>query len=278
MSTMSQDEPVTWRPGRIEPAPQPGRPSQPSAEKITVRAAAICLLLSVVFGAIAYVVGQALPSTYQSSGLIRVAVPSQQGAIDPVVTAANDIASQYAQLASSAPVAARAATGLGVSANSLNGKITGGTVSGQNLVQVTASAHSARTASARAAAASAALTGYITALNTQAAARYVSGVTGGLTTINRSLGQLTIQLRHDKAPARAADRGALQSLSSQRDQLLGQVARDAASNEPSLQVVNASTGATLTSPKPKLYALVAFIVALLLTGRAAFVLSGRRGA
>lgn len=277
MSTASQGEPVTWRAGRIEPTRQPERPS-PARAGISVRAAAVCLVLSLVIGAIAYVVGKAVPSTYQSSGLIRVAVPSQQGAIDPVVTAANDIASQYAQLASSAPVAARAATGLGVSAGSLHDKITGSTVSGQNLVQVTASARSARTASARAAAASAALTSYITELNNQAASRYVSGVNRGLTTINRSLAQLTSQLRQAKGSTRAADSAAIQSLANQRDSLLGQVARDAASNEPSLQVVNAAAGASLTSPRPKLYALVAFIVALLLTGRAAFVLSGRRGA
>ncbi len=276
MST-ANEEPVTWRAGRIEPAPDPEKAGRPIGQ-IGVRAAAVCLALSVVIGLVAYVVGKALPSTYQSYGLIRVALPSQQGVIDPVVTAANDIASQYAQLASSRPVEKLVASRLGVSPQSLDGKIIGSTVGAQNLVQVTATAGSRKTAVARAAAASDSLRVYITNLNAQAGSQYVAGVNGGLRSIDRSLSQLTGRLRKDKGAALTADTTAIQTLTSQRDQLVGQVARDAASNEPSLQVVNASTGPTVTSPKPKLYALVAFIVALLVTGRAAFVLSRRRGA
>ena len=48
---------------------------------------------------------------------------------------------------------------------------------------------------------------------------------------------------------------------------------DAAGNQPVFQVVDPSTAATLTSPRPKLYALVALVVALVLTGRVAFIMS-----
>jgi capsular polysaccharide biosynthesis protein len=243
---------------------------------ITVKAAAASLVVSMAIGAIAYGVGKWLPKTYQSSGLIRVALASQQGINEPVVTAANDTASQYAQLASSQPVMALTAKTLGVPAHSLKGKISGSTVNAQNLVQVTVTGVSAQVAMARAAAASASLQRYITTLNAQQSAQYQARVHGALSQVNRTADSLIRRLAKDPPTQRSTDTRLAESLSTQRDQLLGQVARDAASNQPTLQVVDSATAATVSSPKPTLYAVVAFVVALVITGRAAFVLSGRK--
>ncbi len=243
---------------------------------VTVRAAAVCVVVSVAIAALAYGVGKLLPSTFQSYGLIRVAVPSQQGISDPVVTAANDTASQYAVLASSQPVQAAAAGKLGVPYNTLNGAISGSTVSAQNIVQVTATGHTDAIARGRAAAGTAALSQYLTALNSSAGSRYVTQADGGLGAINQTLGAITARLGGDRPAKRAADMLMIETLTSERDQLLGQISRDAASDQPTLQVVAYATPATLSSPKPKLYAVVALVVALIVTGRIAFVLARRR--
>jgi capsular polysaccharide biosynthesis protein len=243
---------------------------------ISAKAALICLVISLAVAAIAYGVGRLLPATYQSTGLIRVAVASQGGINDPVVTAANDTATQYAQLASSEPVATLAASRLGIPASSLSGSINGSTVSAQNLVQISATADSAAAAVARASAASVALQRYVTGLNARESAQYVARVQQSLTAVNQQIRALTGRLATDSSSQAQSDTAVLQSLESQQAQLLGDVARDAASSQPSLQVVQPAAPATVLSPKPKLYALVAFVVALIITGRAAFVLSRRR--
>lgn len=243
---------------------------------ITAKAAAVCAIVSIAIAALAYGVGKLLPYTYQSYGLIRVALPSTQGIIDPVVTAANDTASQYAQLASSQPVQRLTASKLGVSAGSLDGKISGSTVGAQNLIQVTVTARSSATATARAAAASASLQEYISGLDAQAGAQYIDEVQSGLVRTNQNLIRLQARLANDRPAARSSDILLIQTLSLQRDQLLGEIARDAASNRPALQLVDSATSASVVTPQPTLYAVVAFVVALIVSGRAAFVLSRRR--
>ena len=235
--------------------PSTNRP--PGRSSIAVKAITACVVASIALAAIAYVVGKTLPSTYQSSGLIRVAVPSQQGAIDPVVTAANDTATQYAQLVSSQPIARRTAHKLGTSTATVRGKISGSTVGAQNLVQVTVTADTAAAASARAAAATLSVQQYISGLNAVASAQYIHDVQRGLASVDRRITKVMIRTSKARPSARSADTVVLQSLNSQRDQLLGQVARDAASNRPTLQLIEASTSPTVISPKPKLYALVA---------------------
>ena len=215
--------------------------------------------------------GSALPATYSSDGLIRVALASQQGIQDPVVTAANDIASQYAQLASSQPVQVLTAAKLGVAPKSLDGKINGSTLSAQNLVQVTATGDSSSVAVARAGAATTSLQQYVTRLNAQQTAQYVSDAQSGLQQTNANIAQLSARLAKDSPANRTSDSIVIASLNGTRDQLLGQIARDAAGNQPSLQVVEVASSPSKTSPKPWLYALVAFVVALIISLRVAYM-------
>ncbi len=264
-------------------SPQTGAPDPPEAPPPrrrsgigwTIARAASCLIISLAIAAIAYAVGKALPPTYQAYGLIRVALPSQQGIQDPSVTAANDLASQYAQLASSEPVVALTARALGVSASEVRGKISGSTVAAQNLVQVTYTGESANTTTSRAAAATVAFQRYLTKINQQGNTQYVANATTGLRLFNRTVARLTAQLRGAPPAERSSVALLLASLTGQRAQLVGQVARDAAGNQPLFQVVEATTPSTQTIPKPPLYALVAFVVALIITGQAAFALSRR---
>lgn len=249
--------------------------SEPAIGPVSVRMVAICVAASFAAAIFAYGIGKLISPTYQSSGLLRVAVPAQGGVNDPVVLAANDSATQYALLASSEPVARLTAQQLGVPIRRLSGKISGSTVSAQNLVQVTVTGDSPGSAVARATAASASLARYITLLNARESNQYVARVEHELAQSNLTIKSLAARLATDSPAQRATDTNVLQSLESQHAQTMEDIARDAAGDQPSVQVVNPSSPATVTSPKPALYALVVFVLALIVTIRAAFVVSRR---
>ena len=231
---------------------------------------------SLLIAAIAYVVGSALPGVYQSSGLVRVVVLSQQGRTDGVVTAENDTATQLVQLAGSQPVLDSAAASLGESSASLSGKITASTLGAQNLVQVQATGDSRASARARALAATQALAAYVGGLNAQTVQQYLGTVQSALGPISRQISATYARISKDSAVLRAADTLQLETLLSTRSQVIGQVARDAASNRTSLQVVSYSDAPSVVYPKPALYALVAFIAALILVGRLGFMAVSRK--
>jgi capsular polysaccharide biosynthesis protein len=245
--------------------------------KITFRAGAVCVVVALAVAGVAYGVGSLLTKTYQSYGLIRVALPSQQGIIDAVVTAANDTASQYAQLASSQPVQALTAKKLGVAPSTLDGKISGSTFGAQNLVQVTVTGRSRAAATARTSAATSSLLEYVSGLNASAGSSYLTEAQRGLADINRRLARITARLAKDRAAQRSTDTILANSLAIQQDQLQGQIARDAASDHPSLQLVDSATSPTLVSPQPLLYAAVAFVVALVVAVRVAFAVRRPEG-
>jgi hypothetical protein len=239
-------------------------------------AVTVVVAVSLLIAAVAYVVGSALPAVYQSSGLVRVVVLSQQGRTDGAVTAENDTATQLVQLADSQPVLDSAAAQLGVSSGSLAGKITASTLGAQNLVQVQATGDSRGRARARALAVTQAVARYVGGLNTQAAVQYLDTAQSALGPISRQISATYARISKDSAVLRAADTLELETLLATRSQVVGQVARDAASNQTSLQVVSYSGAPSVVYPKPALYALVAFIAALILVGRLGFMAVSRR--
>jgi capsular polysaccharide biosynthesis protein len=221
-------------------------------------ALALCVLLSALAGGIAYAVSRSLPKTYQASGTIRVGVPTQAGISDSSVDAANDLTLQYAQLVGSNPVAAIAAARLKVDSPSLRGKLTGSSVSGQNILMVTASGRTPGQASSRAGAGVNAVQVYLTQQTSRQNRVYVSGLLAKIRAV-------------DAAGVSAGPQAAAQA-DSQQDNALYEALRDAAGNQPTFQIVNAASGpAAQVEPKPKLYAIVAFVVVLLLSLRVAFV-------
>jgi capsular polysaccharide biosynthesis protein len=239
--------------------------------KISWKAIVLCAVVSVAAAAVAYAIGNSLHRVYQSSGTIRVGVPTQAGIDDPVVLAENDIATQDAQLVGSDPVKALAAKTLGVSPGSLDGKLSGSTVGAQNLIQVTASGSSREQAQARAGAAVGALEQYLNRMSAQQSAQYLRSLHNGVngTALGANVPSGTSLSSGDRRQLAISAAG-------QRDQLLAQGVHDATGNRPNFQVVDAGTSASLTSPQPKLYALVALLVALIVTGRVAFMAARRR--
>jgi capsular polysaccharide biosynthesis protein len=232
---------------------------------ITLKAALLCLVVSIVAGGVAYGVGHSLQSVYQASGTIRIALPSQGGLSDPVVIASNDLATQYAQLVDTPQVRALAAASLAVAPASLDGKLSGSTVSAQNLLKVTATGSSSAAAQARAKAAVAAVQRYLSGLTTVQNAQYLASLKRGL--------NATPLLEQRLRIGRLGTGQLSVTVAGLRGEVLNQGVRDAAGNQPSFQVVDPGAGATVTYPKPSLYALVAFVVVLLISLRVAFVAS-----
>jgi capsular polysaccharide biosynthesis protein len=231
---------------------------------------------SLLVAAGAYLVGSALSKVYQSSGVIRVTVLSQQGISDPVVTAGNDLASQIAQLADAQPVIDMAARSLGLRAGDLSDKINGSTLGAQNLVQVTATGSSPDSAMRRSTAATMSLAGYQQSLNASAVNQYLATVQAALVPLQSKIQGIYARIATDSPTLRAADTLQLETLLTTRSQVIGQVSRDAASSRPYLQAVSYSSAPSVVYPKPALYALVAFLVALILAGRLAFTVVSRR--
>lgn len=286
--------------GRSGPPPRYGGASGSAASldraprTISLIGLVLAVVAAVVVAGAVYSVSRRLPKSYQASATFRVTVLNQQGVNDTVVTAANDLATQYVQLANSQPVLDAAAKTLHSPASTLNGEISASTVSAQNLVQVTASASDPALATARAHAALTAMVTYIQRINVKQSAMYVHQVLAALTPINKLIKQLTGQLNENATSQRSrgttsqqsggttsqqsANPALLSSLLIQRQQVLQSLATETAAGQPSLQVVSPGGAASVSYPKPTLYALIALVVALLVGLRLVFVLGGRHGA
>jgi hypothetical protein len=235
------------------------------------------VLVPLVVAAVVYVVANSLPATYESSAQFRVTVPNQAGLTEAAVLASNDLATQYSQLATASTVIAAAARELKIAPAQLAGEISGATVNAQNLVQVTASADHPADAQARAAAVADALRRYIDRINARQSATYSRNVTSGLVPLDEEIARYTKRLNGASESERQSINLLLGSLLSQRQQVLASTARDAAAGRPTLQGVASASAATKTTPRPKLYALVALIAAGLVCGRIAFLLLRPRG-
>jgi capsular polysaccharide biosynthesis protein len=258
--------------------PEPWQTRQPPARR---RSAFLILVPAVLVplgvAAVVYLVANTLPATYESSAQFRVTVPNQAGLTEATVMAANDLATQYSQLAGATTVVNAAARALKIPPAALSGEIAGGTVNAQNLVQVTASTDSPGTAQARASAVANALRKYIDGINARQSSTYSRNVTSGLLPLDAEIARYTKRLNGASVTERANINLLLGSLLSQRQQVLASTARDTAAGRPTLQGIASASTAVKTSPRPKLYALVALVAAALIAGRIAFLLLRRRG-
>jgi hypothetical protein len=231
---------------------------------ISFKAFVLSVLGAVVVAVGAYAIANSLTPVYQSSSTVRVVAPTQGAIGDPNVTAVNDLASQYAQLVGSDAVRQRTAKILAVDPSTLDGKLSGSTLAAQNLVEVTASAGSPQLAENRSAAATHAIVTYITQLNRQLNAQYLAAVAHGVVS----------SLQPQRLGHYGAVSGALGGeLTNVRAQVVAQAVRDAAAGLPTLQAVDLGPSAGQTAPKPKLYALAALVVVLLLALRVSFVVA-----
>lgn len=232
--------------------------------------AACAVLAAVLAAAVA-----SLPQTqYSAQATIRVSLPSTKGVPRELVLAQNDLAAQYALLASTQPVLEAAAKKV----NGQVGTITATPVNGYNIVGITAVASSPAAAAKRASAVAESLVTYVA--DTQAA-----GLRAANETVAPQLQQLDTQIRTVQASverlqnklegtsAKDAASGAQQALLSSQLSLLGTLVanrtnftaatRDAAAAAPRLTLLDVPASGTEEPKNQLVYGLVALLVGAL---------------
>lgn len=236
---------------------------------------ALIVLCALMVAALVYVVSDTVSARYQSSAVVRVSVQATGGISDPSVTAANDLASQFAQLASATPVLEAAETTLGPSGGKLSGAVSAGTIAAQNLVRISVTGPSPSSAQARTTALAKAFVAYVSRLDASQAAKYSRAVTSKLRPLDREIAEARKSLLSPNPEVQRNATVLLSTLVSQQQTILGSVAQNAAAAQPSVQLVSPGGSASKVSPKPSLYAAVGFLATLLLLGRLLYVLGTR---
>jgi capsular polysaccharide biosynthesis protein len=265
-------QPIVYQPV-VVPQVQPQAVPQ---RRLTLGGMILAVLIAVVVAGVVYAGSKHLSATYQANASFVVEIPAEGGLSDPTVTAANDIATQYAQLATAAPVLDAAAKTLKVNASTLSGKIQGSTISAQNIVQVTASATDPGRATAIAQAVDVALVEYIRQLESSTGAQFNAKANVLLAPLNAEITGLRTKIAGERLSRRGPDESALQTLIAQQASEISQLATDTAGSQPSLQVVSGGASASQIAPKPKEYAVIGLVVALILALRAVYVIGPPR--
>jgi O-antigen/teichoic acid export membrane protein len=232
------------------------------------------VLVAVLVAAVVYVVSNRTSPTYQSSAVVRVSVQATTGISDPAVTAANDLASQFAQLASTEPVVNDAASRLGTGTNL--GSITAGTIAAQNLIRISVTGSSASQAKARTTAVAKAFVAYVNRINARQASDYARAVTSKLGPLDREIAAARKRLLSASLEAKREATVLLSSLIGQEQTVLTTVAQSSAAAQPHVQLVAPGGAAKKTSPKPLLYAGIGLLATVLLLGRLLYMLGVRR--
>ena len=242
----------------------------------------LVLLIAIGVAGITYAISGLVPKQFSSAGTAAVNVTG--GSSDPsqVATAADNLASQYAQQVSAQKVIAQATRNLGPSdARNLSVAVSGGTVADQNIVQVSAVGSSPGQAQRRAANVLAALVGYVSSTVRQESGAYSRSVQTQLQPIDRQIRSISTEISN--APSRSLNTGrylalqqTLSTLIAQRSSSVLAIAQDASGGQPSLSVLTDPGPGAQVAPRPKLYAGVAFLLALVLVAQGMIYLTPRK--
>jgi capsular polysaccharide biosynthesis protein len=248
------------------------------------------LAIALIAGGAAYGISRyAVSPTYSSSADIVVTAHTLSGGLSDAITASNDLASQYAQLADSPPVLERASRSL-PSGRGLAAAVSAGTVGDQNLVRVTAEAGGRRLAQVRANAVANAFVAQISATNAEEAAQLRSSVERQLQSSQQAISRAEASVARatrqanassrSRAPLRnsvlAAKESLLASLILQRQSIISDLARGTVEAQPSVKVSATAGLGTQVQPKPALYAGIAAIVTALAAGQILVLVRLRR--
>ncbi len=266
------------RPAHFEPPetlPDASRKGAPGWRWWASRALGV-LVAAVAVATLVYVISDRVAARYQSSATVRVSVQTTSGISDPDVTAANDLASQFAQLASSTPVLEAAAVKLGVPRKDLEGAVSAGTIAAQNLIRVGVSGSGPDQAQARATAVAKAFVRYLDRLDAQQVGTYERTVIARLRPLNREIDAARKRLSSPEPEVQRNATVLLSGLLGQQATVLSSIAQSSAAGQPSVQLVAPGGAGSKVSPKPSLYAGIAFLAVLLLLGRFVYVLGVRR--
>jgi hypothetical protein len=259
------------------------------------------LLIAILLGAVAALLAVRAPASYSAEATIRVTLLESPGGLQDSTVAANNLAAQYSQLASSEPVLTAAAAALGPDAKGLGADITSGPVNSFNVIGITAHSSESTTAARQATAVAKSLVTYLNtsyqqsltaaeqavaaearALNTQIAQVQASIADAANAPVSspqptRSIGTSTAAIAAAAAAAAAAanaasvsasdlasNRSLLASLLSERDNIFTGSLQRLTSSQPTLTLLNLPTAGTTSKLKTILVVSVAFVAAMLI--------------
>lgn len=275
---LTQTQNDAKEPSRRLPDPARAHVPAPSPASVLLRRSWIVVIGAIVIAAAVYAISKRVPATYGSSAQVAVVVSGTD--VNDTSLGANNLAGQYAQEVSATPVLAYADRLLGRhSAGIPASAITGGAVGAQNLISIQATAGSPGVAQRRAAAVTTAFTNYVAQQVQAQAAGYQTASSRQLKPINTQIAQTEAQLNAVGSATSAnavALSSELSSLVAQRAVSEGNIAQTAENGRPSISLVSNAAAGSETAPKPKLYALIGFVLGLLILARLVVYFGTRR--
>jgi capsular polysaccharide biosynthesis protein len=176
------------------------------------------------------------------------------------VLGANQLTAQLVQLTPSDVVLAVPAAQLGLSTSALRGALSVGTVAQQNILQISTTAGSGADAQARANAVTRAVLAYVVDSSRLQQAAYARSVQGVINDMGRTLGRLSASQGKLTPAQLGVIQGEAGAIAGQDQALRGQLAQRVAASTPVVKEISAATSASKVSPRPVLYAIVAFLV------------------
>jgi capsular polysaccharide biosynthesis protein len=243
---------------------------RPTAAVVIWRRKFWILLFAILVGVGTYY-GARIPSpSYGSSAVIEVTMQTS-GAQNDTLLAANQLAAQYAQLATTSAVLTEAAASIKASPGDLASSITASTVSQLNLVKVSASGSSPAESQARANAAARVLTNTILRSNARKAKEFLRKAEGPLTGSSKQIAKLeaeiaqstfalatatTVNGRTRAQTVLTGQQALLTALTSQQNGAMSALAVDAALGQPAVSIVSHAGPGSRTRPSPLIYALI----------------------
>jgi capsular polysaccharide biosynthesis protein len=233
----------------------------PTRSSSVWRAKWIILLVAVVAAGATYGVSRLIPERYKGTSLVRVTAQPSDAPPSDVVQASNDLASQYAQLVNTPPVIRGAERILHAPAGSLNGKVSAGTVSDQNLISVEGQADTPNAASRRANAIADSFVVRMRRTNRAQADAYTKDLAQRAGQLSKKIESMQSQLSGASAQTASAQGPLLSDLLSQRQDVAASAAQGSAQAQPSVKVFARASGGSVVQPRPVLYAIAAFLVA-----------------
>ncbi len=247
----------------------------PSAGEILLRRWPALIGGAVLIALITFAVSEAVPATYASSAMVAVQVSGTDA--NDTTLGANNLASQYASEVNASQVLSLADSMLPSKSAIPSSSISGSTVSAQNLVSISATGSSPSLAQERAAVVTRAFIRYINAQVAAHANQYEHAYSIELKPLDDEIAQDeaelgTLRSTSGKAVAVQLE---LNTLLAQRASSETAIAQTAVAGRPSVTLVSDADTASQSAPRPKLYALVGFIVGLLVLARFVVFLANR---
>jgi capsular polysaccharide biosynthesis protein len=247
------------RPSGVVPAQGPRRRGR---TRTVTFALTLSVLFAVIVGAATYIVSHGLTPDYKSSGEISVTVPGSSGLGQDSILASNDLTAQYVQLLGTTSVLSRPARKLGISVGKLNSQVSAGSVSQQNLLQITAHSSDPAQATRIARTVTEDFIAYVKSTDRAASASYSGSLSSQLSALTARLASVTSQLATATDQTRPLLQSELAILQGNEQTLRNNIAEHQASTDVGIRLVVAAGPASKVSPKPWIYTAVAVIVAL----------------